>query len=295
MDRFLSLQAFVSVAETGSFADTARRLGVSRSVVSERVRQMEELLGDRLLHRTTRSVTLSELGERLFPDYRDLVSKIDDIENTAPAHRQSLSGRLRICSVTDIGVFKIAPAASTFSKLHPGIAIELVTENKVINPIEAGFDIAFHVRQGPASDVDEIIIAEVPSTYCAAPGYLETAGAIGRPADLRSHVCVNYSLQPNRNEWTFRRGAETATVRVPFMLSSNSGQVLRAWALAKHGITVLPFYRVAQDIQLGELVRILPDWEAPPLHLTATVPRSHRHTQKVQLFLEHVRDHDRRS
>lgn len=286
MDRFLSMQAFVHVAETGSFADSARHLGISRSVISERVKQLEELLQGQLLHRSTRSVVLSELGESLLPEYRSIVYRIDDIENAVPSLRQSLAGRLRIASVTDLGIHMIAPIIAAFAQRHPDLAIELITENRVINPIEGGFDIAFHVRQGPASDVDETIIVDIPSVYCAAPSYLARAPAITHPSDLKAHVCVNYSFQPNINEWLFDRDGATERVNVPFRLSSNSGQVLRNYAIDGHGVAVLPRYRVNDDIDEGRLVEILPAWHPPKLRLTATIPRSHRHTNKVQLFLE---------
>lgn len=286
MDRFLSMQAFVHVAETGSFAQSARALGVSRSVISDRVRQLEELLQGQLLHRSTRSIALSELGGSLLPDYRAIVHRIDDLENSAPNVRRSLAGRLRIASVTDLGIHMIAPVISAFAVRHPDLSIELITENRVINPIEGGFDIAFHVRQGLASDVDEIKIADIPSIYCAAPAYLARSPPIDHPLQLKAHICVNYSFQPNINEWLFNRDGRTERVHVPFRLSSNSGQVLRDYAVDGHGVAVLPQYRIARDIEEGRLVEILPSWEPPKLHLTATIPRSHRHTHKVQLFLE---------
>lgn len=286
MDRFLSMQAFVHVAETGSFAQSARALGISRSVISDRVRQLEELLQGQLLHRSTRSVVLSELGGSLLPDYRAIVHRIDDLENAVPVLRQSLAGRLRIASVTDLGIHMIAPVISAFADRHPDLSIELITENRVINPIEGGFDIAFHVRQGLASDVDETRIADLPSVYCAAPAYLARSPAIERPHDLKNHICVNYSFQPNINEWLFDRDGKTERVHVPFRLSSNSGQVLRDYAIDGHGVAVLPRYRIERDIEAGRLVEILPSWQPPQLQLTATIPRSHRHTHKVQLFLE---------
>lgn len=245
---------------------------ISRSVVSDRVRQLESLIGGQLLHRTTRRTTLSELGERLFPGYRDTVHCIDDLENAVPALRQSLGGRLRVVSVTDIGIHTIAPAIAEFATLHGDLAIELITENRVVNPIEAGFDVAIHVRQGLASDVDEILIATIPSVYCAAPAYLADRPAIVEPRDLLAHVCVNYSLQPNLNEWLFHRGDETVSVHVRFRLSSNSGQILRGFAVAGHGVAVLPRYRVAADLAAGRLVALVPDWQPPELRLTATVP-----------------------
>ncbi len=290
MDRFLSMQAFVHVAETRSFAESARRLGISRSVISERVRQLEDLLGGQLLHRSTRAIRLSELGDSLLPDYRTIVHRIDDLENAAPTLRQSLAGRLRIASVTDLGIHLVAPIVSAFAIRHADLSIELVTENRVINPIESGFDIAFHVRQGAASDVDETNITDIPSVYCAAPGYLSRAPCIEYPGDLKRHLCVNYSLQPNINEWVFNRGKQVERVNVPFRLSSNSGHVLRDYALAGHGVAVLPRYRVDHDLREGRLVEVLPDWHPPELRLTATVPRSHRHTHKVQLFLQAAKD-----
>lgn len=290
MDRFLSMEAFVHVADTGSFADSARHLGIARSVISERVKQLEQLLNGQLLHRSTRSVVLSELGESLLPEYRSIVQRIGELENAVPALRQSLAGRLRIASVTDLGIQMIAPIISAFVRQHPDLAIELITENRVINPIEGGFDIAFHVRQGPASDVDETRIVGIPSLYCAAPSYLARSTAICHPNDLKAHICVNYSLQPNINEWLFNRLGETVRVNVPFYLSSNSGQVLQDYAVAGHGVAVLPRYRINDDLIAGRLVEILPGWHPPELQLTATIPRSHRHTRKVQLFLQFAKN-----
>ena len=289
MDRFLSMQAFVNVAETASFAETAKRLRISRSVTSERVRQLEALIGAPLLFRSTREVRLSELGERLLPEYRTLVRQFEDIENGVDLFRASLTGRLRIASVTDIGIHNVAPAIASFVALHPQLTIELITDNRVINPVESGFDIAFHVRQPQATDLHEETMATLSSIYCASASYLTNRATIARPGDLRDHDCLNYSLQPNFNEWTLTRAGRVERVKVPFRLASNSGQVLRTYALAGQGIAVLPWARVANDIATGRLVEILAGWSAPTLRLTATYPRSHGRTRKVQAFLEHFR------
>ncbi len=286
MDRFQSMQAFVRVAECGSFAEAARRLGVSRSVVSERVSQLEALVRATLLHRTTRTVRLSEAGERVLAGYRDLVGRIDDLENAVGDGEKALCGRLRISSVPDFGITFVAPALACFAERHPDLCVELITDNQVMNPIDSGFDIAIHLRQERAPDLVSRTLASIPSIYCAAPAYLAAAPKIREPRDLARCACINYSLQPNLNEWTFKNASRTERLHVRWRLASNSGPIIHDFVRRGLGVAVMPLVRVREDLEAGLLVRVLPDWDPPLLKLTATMPAAKQANRKAQKLLD---------
>lgn len=293
MDRFRAMQAFVSVAEAGSFVRAARSLGVSKAVVSERVRQLEGLLRQPLFHRTTRTVRLTEIGTTLYPGYLELVKRLDDLENGLDHVAGALSGRLRIVSVVDFGITEVGPALSRFVQLNPGLSIELILDAQVVNPIDSGFDIAIHFRKVGAANVVDRQIMRMGNGYFASPAYVERCGRPTCPEDLGRHPCITYSFQPNVNpwnthEWMVSDGERTTLVHVPSAMSTNNGHVVSQFALDGHGVAVIPLYRAAQDVEDGRLLRILPSCAPPSLPLLAIYPVAHGGTAKVQRTIDYL-------
>lgn len=289
MGKFSSLEAFIAVAEAGSFIGAARTLRLSRSVVSERVRQLETTLQTPLFHRTTRVVRMSDAGHAIFHDAKDLVQKMADIENRHTSGGDTLSGRLRISCVTDFGTRHIAPLVSEFSRRHADVQLDIVIDNHAISPIPSGFDLVIHMRHPQSAGVIERKILSIESVYCAAPSYLAKHPQIKRPSNLRDHRCIGYSFQPDAGEWDFQHPTRPAQkVKIAVAMSSSSGHVQRHLALDGHGVAVLPLYMVWKDLKEGRLQTVLGNWHPPNLVLSGVYPTTHALTKKITMFLDYL-------
>lgn len=294
MDRFRCLEAFVQVAEMRSVSRAAAVIGVSKSVVSERVSQLEKLVGQTLLFRSTRRIRLTEAGEQAYPLYADLVARLRDLPDQAGEGTSLLKGRLRVASVIDLGVSEISSAVSAFARENPELEVELVVGESLVNPVDDGFDVTLHFRRIRNDRVHQQGIASVATGVYAAATYLEKHGVPESPRDLRNHVCIGYSQQVtvnewNSSEWHFSRDGVRETVPVVLRARSNSGHVLTRWAADGHGIAVLPASRVQGTEYERSLRQILHGYRTPSLQLYASYGRAFRHTLKVTRFIESLR------
>jgi len=291
MDRYKCLEAFVHVAEMGSVSRAAQALNVSKSVVSERISQLEALVGRPLLVRTTRSVTLSEAGAAAYPVYADLVARLGDMGNSLGAAPDQLTGRLRVASVIDIGVTEIATHLSKFLSQNPALCVELVVGNSMVNPVDDGFDVTLHYRQLATDRVTQEIVGSLPIAPYASPAYLAVHGVPTSPEELRDHRCLGYSQQVtvndwNSSEWQFVFRGKMLPVKVALAARSNSGLVLRQLAVDGHGIAVLPRLRAQECVRAGSLVELMPEFLGTSLKLYASFPATQRDTLKITRFIE---------
>jgi DNA-binding transcriptional LysR family regulator len=290
------MQAFVRVADAGSFAGAARSLGVSKAVVSDRIKQLEMLLRKPLFHRTTRTVRLSEAGAMLYPPYVDLVKRIEDIENNTGAGDETLRGSLRVACVVDVGISEIAPAVSRFVSANPELSVELVLDTQAVNPIDGGFDVAIHFREVHARNIMNRQLMAMENGYFASPRYVAEHGMPLCPDDLTRHTCITYAFQPvvnpwNTHQWVLEGSDGQTVVHVSSGMSANNGHVVHQFALGGHGIAVIPLYRARFDVARGALLYVLPGYRPPTLKLSAIYPAAHAATGKVQRLLDHL-DHE---
>lgn len=294
MDRFRCLEAFVQVAEMRSVSRAAAVIGVSKSVVSERVSQLEKLVGQTLLFRSTRRIRLTEAGQQAYPLYADLVARLRDLPDQVSQEASPLKGRLRVASVIDLGVSEISSAVSAFARENPELEMELVVGESLVNPVDDGFDVTLHFRRIRNDRVHQQVIASVATAVYVASEYLEAHGEPQSPKDLSDHACIGYSQQVtvnewNASEWYFTRDGVQETVPVVLRARSNSGHVLTRWAADGHGIAVLPTSRVEGTEYERSLRRILAEYQTPSLQLYASYARAFRHTRKVNRFVESLR------
>lgn len=277
-----------------SVSRAAEVLGVSKSVVSERVSQLERLVGQPLLFRSTRRIRLTEAGEEAYPLYADLVARLRDLQPSGGAEPAQLSGRLRVASIIDVGVTDMSAQISAFVREYPQLEVELVVGEGLVNPVDDGFDITLHYRRMRSDRIHQQAVARVPTAVYASPAYLEVHGMPRVPADLEHHRCIGYSQQVTVNNWNASRwefAARGATHAVKVMLGarSNSGLVLRRWAIDGHGVAILPRLRAEDAARESALVELLPGYEAPSLWLYASYARTQRHTLKVTRFIARLR------
>jgi DNA-binding transcriptional LysR family regulator len=286
MDRFASLKAFIRVAETRSFSEAARQLRLSKSVVTKRVGQLERQLDTRLFHRTTRQVRLTDAGSAYLARAVPLVAELEDMDSAIGAEKAEPRGELRVSAPTSFGTLHLGPALCDLQKQHPRLNIELILNDRIVNPVNEGFDVA--VQDAPASSplLIERRIAPVRRVVCASPAYLRARGRPEHPLDLTGHDCIQYSFLQTGNVWVFEGRKGRASVAVKPRFTTNSGQVMRDAALHGNGIALLPTLLVGPDLRRKRLVAILGEWTPPELWLAAVYPQTHRAALKVRVLTD---------
>jgi len=288
VDRFLCIQAFVRVAESHSFANAARQLGVTPSVITHRIKQLETFVETPLFHRSTRTVTLSEAGTRFFNECAELVTRIDSMTDRMRLAQTTPSGTLRVQVLPGFAIGHLGRAIKDFSAAYPDINIDITVSDKPANPVDEGYDVAFEIFRSGSETLIERPLFPIRRLFCASPQYLEKVGAPERPADLLRHALGIYSGYPTRNRWNFRRGEEEIDIELPARIRSNSVHLLHDFALTGGGITCLPTLVCGRDIMHGNLVPLLTEYELPSLELLAIYPTTQRGAVKVRLLVEFI-------
>jgi DNA-binding transcriptional LysR family regulator len=290
MDRFLSIEAFVRVAQAQSFADAARHLRLSKSVVTTRVQQLETLLGTPLFHRTTRHVRLSETGQAFYRDCLELVTRTNDVVDQMRGAQASPAGLLRVHTLPGIALGHLAPAVHAFQQRYPELRIDLFVSDAIIDPVKEGFDVALQIFPAASEDLVARRLFPVRRLFCAAPAYLERMGPPTDPRQLRDHTLGLYSGYPTRDRWAFhpvaaKRG-DVVLIDLKSTLLSNNVHFLNDWALDGGGIACLPTLVASTALQSGALKAVLSDWQLSCFWLAAVYARTQRSNIKLRLFIE---------
>lgn len=288
MDRLSSMEAFVTAAECGSYAKAAERMGLSPQMVAKHVAALEHRLGARLLNRTTRRQSLTELGQAYLERCKHILSEARAADSLGEMMNDTPRGKLKISAPITFGSSRLTPFVTTFLRLHPEIEIDLQLTDRFVDLVEEGFDIAFRIGPVEVSSLTARPLAPYQLVACAAPGYLAERGVPQRPQDLSQHECLGYAWwsQPTDREWVFCKGSTVARVQVASRLRVNESRALLSAALDGFGIVLGPLIFLEPALRSGELVRVLPDYEAPsrPLHMLYTGSR--QRTAKLRRFID---------
>lgn len=286
MDRFQSIDAFVRVAETGSFAEVARQIGVSKSVISERIRQLEDFVGTPLFHRTTRHVRLSETGEIYFRECSDLIARANQLVDQMRDAGASPTGNLRIHALPGFVLGHMAHLLNRFQDRYPGISIDLVVNDAVVDPVREGFDCALQIFPPASEDLIERRLFPVHRVFCAAPAYLVKHTPIQQPEELLEHRLGLYSRYPSRDRWVFNGRDRQVIIDLKPTLRSNSVHMLRDWAVDGGGVVCIPTVVAADEVLNGRLKLLLCDYQLSYFWLSAVFPQTQRNMFKLRLFLD---------
>lgn len=299
MDRLAAMQTFVRVVESGSFSAVAREVRTTQSAISKQVAALERALGARLLSRTTRSLSLTEEGERYFEQARRLVAEIAEAEGALRQGERQLVGWLRVAASVGYGRLKLLPIVKTFLAAHPGVKVDLRLNDNFIDLVEEGIDVA--VRIGDLAD-SSFVARRAGTTrrvLIASRKYLrylpKGVKAPRIPDDLLQHNCIVYSELATQNAWSFSAGpgapvdvGTNVTIRAQGNLQTNSSEVIRAAVISGMGIGYSPTWLFEDEMATGELQVLLPDWPAQPLPVHLVSPVQRRNSAKVKAFAEHV-------
>lgn len=291
MDRFLSIEAFVRVAQSQSFAEAARQLRLSKSVVTARVQQLEDLLGGPLFHRTTRAVRLSEMGQAFFRDCHELVSRTNEIVDQMREVRGSPAGLLRVHALTGFVLGHMAHLLRDFQERYPEVLLDLFVSDAVIDPVKEGFDVALQIFPAASEELVARRLFPVRRVFCASPEYLRQRGAPQHPRDLSSHRLGLYSGYPTRDRWVFHHHAdpgtdEPVTLDLKPTLMSNSVHLLRDYGCEHAGVVCLPTLVASDAIRQGQLQVVLAPYQLSSFWLSAVYPRTQLGAFKPKLFIE---------
>ena len=287
MNRFENMGTFIRVVEAGSISGAADRLGVAKSAVSRRLKELEEHLGVELFHRTTRSMNLTDSG-RAF--YHQSVRILDDVLEAELATSQAhgtLKGSLKIALPSTFGLMHMGPAINEFSKAHPQIEFDLDFNDREVDLIQEGFDLAIRIANLPDSSLIARRLAPIQMVMCASPAYLEQMGMPQSPDELKEHQCLVYSLLRDFEYWhlTDSNGGETRTKIQP-TLKASTGEFLKDAAVEGMGIILVPSFIAYKEIELGTLVPVLEGYKTPQIDAYAIYPQTRHLSQRVRAFVD---------
>jgi DNA-binding transcriptional LysR family regulator len=293
MDRFENARVFAAVVEAGGFTPAAERLGLSRAAASKHVLQLEERLGARLLNRTTRRVSVTEAGRSFYDKCRRILAELEDAERSASELHNEPRGELRVIAPTNFGLTEIGTAITDLCIAYPRLRINLTLNDRVTDPIEAGFDIAISV--GPPRGTSSSLIVRKLNTsrriLCAAPDYLARRGTPKKPEDLSDHACLTYSYLDEPDEWHLIGADGERVVKVSGPIVTSHPQVLTTAAVRGLGIAYGPIIFFRDDLDAGRVVRVLPQYQLPAATIYAVYPASRQLTAKVQAFNDFMARH----
>lgn len=290
-DRFEDIRTFVSVVQHRSFNTAADQIGLVKSAVSRRIRDLEDRLGTRLINRTTRRLSPTEAGAVFYERCIKLMADLQEAEDAASTGSVEGIGRLRIAAPVSFTTHCLAPLIGEFLAKHPRLELELEVNDRVVDIVNEGYDLALRIGQLKDSSLIARRVAPIRHVVCASPAYLKTHGRPKRPADLRSHRGINYSCIGPEQNWLFRNG-ESADVPAPLLI--NNGDAIREAAIAGYGIAILPTFIVYKAIERGALEVVLGEHERPPIALYAVYPSNRNMSAKVRLFVDFVVERFRR-
>jgi DNA-binding transcriptional LysR family regulator len=287
MDRLAALEAFVRVAETHSFSEAARRLRASKSLVSRQVAALEADLGARLFHRTTRSLTLTEAGQGYYERAARILADLDEANLSVSRLQAAPRGRLRINAPMSFGYLHLAPAIPEFLARHPEVAIDMVMNDRFVDLVDEGFDVAVRIARMADSSLVARKLAPIRRAICASPAYFARHGVPATPDDLKVHECLTYSNLPTPGEWRLLHpGGRPWPVEIKGRFQANNGDALLAAALAGLGVINQPTFIVGRDLQAGTLVSVLTEFTPQDSALHAVYPHSRHLSPKVRAFVD---------
>ncbi|MFS2157437.1 LysR family transcriptional regulator [Pseudomonas sp. Pseusp122] len=288
MDRLSAMETFVCVVETGSFSAAARRLKVGQPAVSKVVAQLEERLGVRLLLRSTRGLSPTEAGAAFFERAKRAIEEADEADLAARGAGSGLRGTLRICAAVTFSRLHILPHLSGFLDQHPDLDIDVVLDDRNVNLIEEGIDVALRMGDLPDSGLTARKIGECPRMVLGTPTYFERHGVPGSPAELAGHQAVIYSQHGGGEHWQFKKGSTEQSVTVSGRVRVTAAEGVRTTVLAHLGITLSSQWMFAPELASGEIRQVLQEWQLPVLDLWAVFPTGRMASAKARAFVEYV-------
>lgn len=295
MERLPDLEAwgvFAKVASAGSFARAAKELSLSNATVSKLIARLEARLGERLFHRTSRKLSLTETGRVLATRASRILAEAEEAEAEAQAQSVTPRGRIRLAAPMSFGLHQLTRVLPDFLKKYPDVSLDLQLDDRVVDMVGQGIDVALRIAALPDSSLVVRKLCPVKRVVVGAPAYFQKRGVPKEPRDLASHACLSYSLLASGDVWHFaNKKGETQNVSVSGPLSANNADAFDGALLAGLGVALQPDFVVWQDIEKKRLTRVLADWSAPPLNVNILTPGGRPHASRITALIDFLVAH----
>ena len=272
MDKIQEMASFVAVVDAGSFIRAADASGMSKAAVSRHVNDLEQRLGVRLLHRTTRRLSLTVEGQAFHARCKELLASVDEAEAEITAQSGAPSGLLRVNAPLTFGVLHLAPLWGRFTDLYPKVSLDVTLGDRVVDLIDEGYDLVVRITAMTGSMLVSRKLASTRMVLCASPGYLAKHGTPVHPSELAAHRTIAYTYWATRDEWEFTGPDGAVSVSVKACIHTNNGDTCRLAALDHQGIILQPTFLVGEDLKRGTLVELMPEFRSIELGIHAVYP-----------------------
>jgi DNA-binding transcriptional LysR family regulator len=287
MDVITGMRVFTSVVDSGSFAAAADKLDLSRGMTSRYLAQVESHLGARLLNRTTRRLSLTEAGRDYYERATEVLAMVGEAERSVASGAAEPRGVLRVNTAIAFGTRHLAPTIQGYLERYPNVRMELTLNDRVVDLVEEGFDVAVRIARRIEDGLVARPIATTRLVACASPAYLKRRGTPKSPGDLVRHNCLTYAYTTLR-AWRFCRGGKTEVVKVGGTLHSNNGALLAGACATGSGICLEPAFVVDDFLRAGTLVRLFPGWDTDTFTIYAVYPSRNLLPPKVRTFVDYL-------
>jgi DNA-binding transcriptional LysR family regulator len=272
MDKIQEMASFVAVVDAGSFIRAADASGMSKAAVSRHVNDLEQRLGVRLLHRTTRRLSLTVEGQAFHARCKELLASVDEAEAEITAQSGAPSGLLRVNAPLTFGVLHLAPLWGRFTDLYPKVSFDVTLGDRVVDLIDEGYDLVVRITAMTGSMLVSRKLASTRMVLCASPGYLAKHGTPVHPSELAAHRAIAYTYWATRDEWEFTGPDGAVSVSVNACIHTNNGDTCRLAALDHQGMILQPTFLVGEDLKRGALVELMPEFRSIELGIHAVYP-----------------------
>jgi DNA-binding transcriptional LysR family regulator len=292
MDHLQSMRVFVKVADLGSFARAASALDISNAVATRHVADLEGRLGARLLHRTTRSLSLTEAGQVYLERARQILEEIEDVEQMVVARSHEPVGTLRIVAPVVFGLHHLAPVLQSYTQRYPQVVPDLTLVDRQVDLVEESFDVGVVIAKQMRSA--SVVMRRLTSgcmMVCATPAYLQEHGVPTHPEQLATHPCLSLPAAYGGDERVFTGPDGDVVVRPASSIIANNTEMLRQCALLGMGIALLPSYLAGSDIARGKLISLLTEYRLPEVEINVVYPSRRHLPAKVRTFIDHLVEH----
>ena len=286
MDRFESMRAFVAVAEAASFSAAARQLGQSPPAVTRAVAALEERIGARLFHRTTRSVRLTDAGARYLVDAKRILAEVGEAEASAAGAHAAPQGQLGLTAPVMFGRMYVAPVVLDFLARNPAVTARMLLADRLVDLMEEGLEVAVRIAHLEDSSLTAVRVGEVRRVVCAAPTFLARQGRPRTPADIARASLITFATGPVPDPWVFAKDGRVERMAPAARFSANSNDVTIAAAEAGAGFVRALSYQVAPQLRAGTLEIVLPDHEEPPLPVHVVHIAGRRASARLRAFVD---------
>jgi len=290
MDRLMSMRVFSAVAKNRSFSVAAKKLSISKAMVSKHIKSLENSLSVRLFNRTTRKLNLTDAGSSYYEKVNIILSEIDETESAISQLNSEPKGKLKVMAQPSFGAFHLSRALSLYLKKYTEVTVNLELSHRVPDLVEENIDLAFHVGELNDSMYVSRRIASARRVICASPEYIKKNGMPKKPEDLLNHNCLIYMPRNDMGKWEFLDKGKRKKIKVTGDIQCNSGDALRVASIQSRGITQLPTYMVGLDIQAGRLQALLEDFEPEKQPIYAIYNHRKYISAKIKTFIDFIYD-----